>query len=380
MRLETIFANAQIVLRDAVITGSVVVRDGTIAAIGDDAASAPGAIDCEGDFLFPGLVELHTDNLEKHVTPRPAVHWPMRAAIMAHDAQIATSGVTTVFDALTIGDIWGNPTRALFLGEMVEALDAASAAGALRAEHRLHLRAELSHSNLLATFERLAVNPRVDVVSLMDHTPGQRQFADLAVYRRYYQGKNGLSDAEMDDLIDRHREAQRLYVAPNRERVLAIAREQGFVLGSHDDACAAHIDEAAADGLTFTEFPTTPDAAEAARKRNIDILLGAPNVVRGGSHSGNVSAVDLARAGLIDILSSDYVPASLVHGVMVLHRQAGMPLPQAVATASANPAEAVGLDDRGRIEIGRRADLVRVRAVDEVPVVRGVWRGGERIA
>lgn len=379
MSVEAIFANARIVLRDEVRPGCVVVRDGMVVEIGAGSAVA-SAIDCEGDYLIPGLIELHTDNLEKHVSPRSAVTWPIRAAVLAHDAQIATSGITTVFDAVTIGDIWGNPTRAQHLGDMVSALDAASVSGTLRAEHLLHLRAELSHGNLLQSFETLAWNARVQVVSLMDHTPGQRQFADIAMYRRYYQGKNGLSDEAMDALIEKHRAAQQRHAGPNRQRVLEIARERGFTLGSHDDACAAHVDEAAADGLTFTEFPTTPEAARAAREHRIDILLGAPNVVRGGSHSGNVSAGDLARDGLIDILSSDYVPASLVHGIFVLHRDAGLPLPDAVALASAKPADLIGLRDRGRIEPGRRGDLVRVHAEDDIPVIRGVWREGRRVA
>ncbi len=377
---EMIFTNARVVTRNAVVAGTVVVCRGQICEISDAASYAAGAIDCDGDYLLPGLIELHTDNLEKHVTPRPAVHWPTRAAVMAHDAQIATSGITTVFDALTIGDIWGNPTRAMFLRDMVEALDAASSAGALRAEHLLHLRAELSHANLMETFEALADHPRVRVVSLMDHTPGQRQFADLAVYRRYYQGRNGLTDAAMDALIAQHREAQRRHAGPNRQRVLELSRSRGFTLGSHDDACAAHVDEAAADGLTFTEFPTTPEAACSARAQRIAILLGAPNVVRGGSHSGNVSALNLASEGLIDVLSSDYVPASLMHAIMILHRGSNMPLPDAVALASASPAELLGLDDRGRIEPGRRADLVRVHGDQDFPVIRAVWRQGERVA
>lgn len=379
MSTEQVFINASIVLRDSVHTGCVVVRDGRIAELGTHSAVS-GAIDCEGDHLLPGLIELHTDNLEKHVSPRPAVTWPIRAAVLAHDAQIATSGITTVFDAVTIGDIWGNPTRAMHLREMVSALDAASTSGTLRAEHLLHLRAELSHANLLESFETLAYNPRVLVVSLMDHTPGQRQFADIGMYRRYYQGKNGLTDEAMDALIEKHREAQRLHAGPNRQRVLEIARERGFTIGSHDDACAAHVEEAAADGVSFTEFPTTPEAARAARAHGVDILLGAPNVVRGGSHSGNVAAGSLARDGLIDILSSDYVPASLVHGIFVLNRSAGLTLPEAAALASAEPAELLGLEDRGCIEPGRRADLVRVHAAEDIPVIRGVWREGRRIA
>jgi alpha-D-ribose 1-methylphosphonate 5-triphosphate diphosphatase len=380
MSYETILANARIVLPTDVVTGTLVVRGGRIAEICEGRGVAYGAVDCGGDLVLPGLIELHTDNLEKHVSPRPGVTWPLPGAVMAHDSQIAAAGITTVCDALTIGDLWGNPARSVALRGLVQALDETASAGALRSEHFVHLRAELSHGNLLDTFASLADHPRVKVVTLMDHTPGQRQFADVAQYRRYYQGKNGVSDTEMDALLERHREAQRRNAVPNRARIVEIARGRDVLIGSHDDACADHVAEAAACGAAFTEFPTTPEAADAAHARGIAILLGAPNVVRGGSHSGNVSALDLARADRIDVLSSDYVPSSLIHGVLRLHRDGGMTLPAAVATATATPAALLGLKDRGQLATGTRADILRISDESDVPVVRAVWREGTRVA
>ena len=380
MSYETVLANARIVAGDEVVAGCLVVRGGRISEIASGPCGVHGAIDCGGDLVMPGMIELHTDNLEKHVAPRPGVAWPLASAVMAHDAQIAAAGITTVCDALTIGDIWGNPARAVVLRDLVAAIEATGRAGALRASHLVHLRAEVSHGNLLQAFEDLAAHPLARVVTLMDHTPGQRQFADVNQYRRYYQGKNGISDAEMDAILERHREAQLRNALPNRARVVEIARARGFLVGSHDDACAAHVSEAAACGARFTEFPTTTEAADSAHGQGIAILLGAPNVVRGGSHSGNVSALDLARADRIDVLSSDYVPASLIHGVIRLHRDAGISLAAAVATATAAPARLLGLSDRGQIAIGRRADLLRVDDRPETPVIRAVWREGARVA
>jgi alpha-D-ribose 1-methylphosphonate 5-triphosphate diphosphatase len=184
----------------------------------------------------------------------------------------------------------------------------------------------------------------------------------------------------MDAWIAKHKESQRRHAGVNRKRVLELARARSVALGSHDDATPDHIREAAEDRMSFTEFPTTEAAAVEARLQGIDILLGAPNVVRGKSHSGNASALDLARVGLLDILSSDYVPSSLMYAVVILHRMAGLSLPRAVATATRNPARLLGLDDRGEIAIGRRADLVRVNDGGEVPVIRTVWRAGERVA
>lgn len=380
MTEDLVLANARIVAGRGVVHGSLAARNGRIVDIAEGPCRVAAAIDCGGDLVMPGMIELHTDNLERHVSPRPGVMWPLASAVMAHDAQVAAAGITTVCDALTVGDIWGNPARAVALRELVAAIEATSCGGALRATHLVHLRAEVSHGNLLDVFEDLATHPLVRVATLMDHTPGQRQFADVDQYRRYYQGKHGVSDAEMDVVLERHREAQRRNAAPNRARVTAIAHDRGFLVGSHDDACAAHVEEAVACGARFTEFPTTLEAADGARAQGIAILLGAPNVVRGKSHSGNVSALDLARADRIDILSSDYVPASLVHGVLRLHRDGGMGLAAAVATATSTPARLLGLDDRGEIAIGRRADILRVNDRPETPVVRAVWRDGARVA
>jgi alpha-D-ribose 1-methylphosphonate 5-triphosphate diphosphatase len=380
MSYETILTNARIVAPDEVFRGTLVLRAGRIAALALGRSRCPGAIDCDGDLLLPGLIELHTDNLEKHAAPRPGVRWPSLGAVLAHDAQIAAAGITTVCDAITIGDIWGDPARGDVLQDLVAALATASADALLRSDHLLHLRAETSHANLLPQFEALVADAQVRVVTLMDHTPGQRQFADEAAYRRYYQGKNRLSDAEMDRLMDRHRDAQRRHAGPNRARVAALARERGLLIGSHDDASAAHVDEAADTGARFAEFPTTIEAARHARQRGIAVLLGAPNAVRGGSHSGNVSALTLAAAGHCDILSSDYVPASLAHGMLRLTQDAGMALHAAVATATSTPAALLGLGDRGRIAVGLRADLVRLRDRGDTPVPRAVWRGGARIA
>ena len=378
-RPELVLTNARVVLPDAVVDGTVVVRDEEIAAIDPGVSETPGAIDFQGDYLLPGLIELHTDNLEKHVAPRPGVRWPMPAAVLAHDAQIAGAGITTVFDALTIGEVRQEMVRATMLHDSIAAVAAMQRERNLRAEHFLHLRCEVAHETIVDTIAELIDHELVRLVSLMDHTPGQRQFASIEKYYEYYQGKFGYTDAEMAAYINQKTELAARFSDPNRRRLAAMARARKLPQASHDDATLAHVEESVELGLTIAEFPTTLESATAARERGMAVVMGAPNVVRGGSHSGNTSARDLASAGLLDILSSDYAPVSLLHAAFLLHSAIDVPLPDAVAKVTRNPALAVGLTDRGEIAASKRADLLRVRVVEAMPVPRQVWRAGERV-
>lgn len=379
MTSELIFDNAVLVLRDRVIAGHLVCRGGEIAEIGEGRTHVAGALDLEGDFLLPGLVELHTDNLERHVAPRPSVHWPMMPALIAHDAQIAAAGITTVLDALAIVDRGESPVRGSMLHEAALTISAARQERLLRADHLLHLRCEVSYAEVVEACEHLIGSPLVRLISLMDHTPGQRQFTKVEHYYAYYQGKFGYSTADMEALVERRLADQRRYADVNRRRLVSVCRDRGLPLASHDDAMVEHVVEALDLGMTLSEFPTTLAAAALAHERGMAVIMGAPNVVRGGSHSGNVSARDLAAERTLDILSSDYMPASLLHAAFLLHANQGIDLPSAVGMVSATPARALGLEDRGELAVGRRADLVRAQLVSEFPVVRQVWRDGNRV-
>lgn len=379
MAEELRIRNARLVLPDAVIEGSLAVAGGRIAGL--DAGPAGGGIDLAGDYLIPGLVELHTDQLENHYRPRPGVYWDPMAALQAHDAQLAGSGITTVFDALRIGSDVEMPGMGDHVDVLLGAVTTAMADGRLRADHKVHLRCELPAHDVVEHFERFCDLPIVRLASVMDHTPGQRQYQAVEKYAEYYRQKLHFSEAEMAAFIaDRHHE-QAEYAERHRRAILARGRAAGIAFASHDDATEAHVAELVADGVAIAEFPTTLVAAEASHRAGLAVLMGAPNVVRGKSHSGNISAADLARGGLLDVLSSDYVPFALLQAAFVLPgRVAGVSLPQAVAMVTRNPARAVGLGDRGELAVGRRADLVRVRVMGGAPVVRGVWREGERVS
>lgn len=377
---DIVLSNARVVLAHETIHGHVVVRDGRIAAVASGPTSVPAAQDLQGDWLLPGLVEMHTDNLERHVMPRPKVSFPMQAAVQAHDGEVAAAGITTVLDAIGVGDPYDDGFRSRDQGDLLRVLDRLDQAGSLRADHHVHVRAELPAPNALALFEPFQHHRRLRLISLMDHTPGQRQWTDIEHARVYYTGKKGWSDEKFAAEMRVAPERQAQYAQPHRRWFADFARTHRVALATHDDTTEAHVDEAVALGAAMSEFPTSLAAARRARACGLATIAGAPNVVRGGSHAGNVAAMELAREGVLDALSSDYVPASLLLAAWILQREAGFSASEALNVVSRAPARACGFDDRGEIANGLRGDLVRVREVDGHPVVREVWSLGRRVA
>ena len=376
-----IINNVKLVLEDEVINGSLEVQDGRISAFAESQSRLAEAIDGEGGWLLPGLIEPHTDNLDKFFTPRPKVDWPAHSAMSSHDALMVASGITTVLDAVAIGDVRDGGDRLENLEKMINAVEETQKRGLNRAEHRLHLRCELPHHTTLPLFEKLVGREPVSMVSLMDHSPGQRQYADRSKYRDYYQGKYHLTNEEMDKFEEEQMALAAAWSQPNRQRIAAICRERNIALASHDDATCEHVLESRQLGSVIAEFPTTIAAAQASRQHGMNILMGAPNIVRGGSHSGNVAAHHLAASGLLDILSSDYYPASLLDAAFRIADDEGnaFTLAQAIRLVSKNPAQALGLHDRGAIAEGKRADLVLARRHGEHIHIDHVWRQGKRV-
>ncbi|GGH45763.1 alpha-D-ribose 1-methylphosphonate 5-triphosphate diphosphatase [Frigidibacter albus] len=380
---ETILANATLVLPDRTHSGSLCLKDGRIAEIGAGTAVPPGAIDCGGDFLAPGLIELHTDNLERHIQPRPGVDWPHAAAIIAHDAELAGTGITTVFDAMRVGSISKGTEQggdyAKYARGLASELLELRGQGALRISHFLHLRAEVCSETLIAELDEFTPEDRVGIVSLMDHTPGQRQFRDVSKLARYVMGKHGMSEAGFAEHVARLKGLRDTFGDAHEAAAVAVARRLGATLASHDDTTEEQVITSASYGIRLAEFPTTEEAARACHAYGIQVMMGAPNLIRGGSHSGNVAARDLAEAGLLDIVSSDYVPAALLSAALMLG-DIWDDMARGIATVTAAPARAAGLEDRGRLIPGARADLIRFTRAGATPVLRETWVQGRRVA
>ncbi|NVO57058.1 alpha-D-ribose 1-methylphosphonate 5-triphosphate diphosphatase [Rhodobacteraceae bacterium B1Z28] len=377
---EMILANATLVLPGETVRGSIRIEGESIAEINTGASVPAGAIDCEGNYVSPGLVELHTDNLERHIQPRPNVHWPHAAAILAHDAELAGTGITTVFDAMRVGSI---PSGAARYGKYARGLSRdlwqLREQDALKISHFLHLRAEVCSETLIDELDEFDPEDRVGLVSIMDHTPGQRQFRDMAKFEAYLKGKYAMDDdtflqhvAQLKALRDRNGELHEI------ETVKA-AHRLGAVLASHDDTTEDQVRISAGHGIRLAEFPTTVEAAYACHDYGIKVMMGAPNMIRGGSHSGNVAARELAERGHLDIMSSDYVPSALLLSAAMLGEMWG-DIARGLQTVTLTPAQAAGLRDRGELRAGARADLIRFRMRAGIPALNAVWSRGRRVA
>lgn len=372
---------ARVVLPDAIVEdASVVLRDGRIDGF-DGGAGLPEE-DFGGDLLVPGLIDIHTDALEKHFMPRPGSPWDAVGAAVAHDGALAAAGVTTVLDSLSLHGHQEGLDRREALPALIGGLDDARASGLLRIDHQLHLRCEVSFAGLLEALEPWVGHPALGMLSVMDHTPGQGQMRDLEKLRSQ---RRAAGEADAD--IEAHWAAAQAAHDPEsaaalRRAVAGVARDRGLPFASHDDVDEADVAFAAALGATIAEFPCTAEAARAARLHGLVNVMGAPNLVRGASHSGNVSARALAAADLVDALCSDYVPQSMVRGAFLLAEPPlSWSLPRALATVTAAPARMAGLDDRGRIEPGLRADLLRIDArTGPWPAIRETWCAGRRVA
>ena len=300
--------------------------------------------------------------------------------MIAHDAQCAAAGVTTVFDALCLGDLGFDQGRGQTFLDGVADLDALAETGVLRSEHFLHLRCEIPAPDMVPAVDPVGDHPRVRMVSLMDHSPGVGQYRDIPRYVTMRRKQTSMTVEQVKGRIDELLAQRERLREPQRAWLLNRIRHRDLPIASHDDDSPEEVRRNLADGIVISEFPVAMEAAEAARDAGVAVIAGAPNIVRGGSHSGNVSAADLVRAGAADAFASDYVPASMIEAAWRTVEQTGISLPAAVAMIADAPARMARLSDRGRLEAGLRADLVQIRPVGDIPVVRRVWREGSRVA
>ncbi len=376
--LQQLIANANVVTPAKVYEGGWLLVEGNrIAAVGD-AMSCPSGVsevlNARGQLLLPGLIDLHCDAIEKLVEPRPEVYFELPLAFAEADWRLAGCGITTEFHAVSLDDNEFGLRSATFVKELVEHIRANRAQ---LVRHRVHARLEVSSEQGFALLMAWAEFPEIGMISLMDHTPGQGQYATTDAYRDYVARVTGRGHDEIDQLLERKR--IQMQTAPERvARVANLARRTGRALASHDDDTLERVATWPGLGVTVSEFPTTLAAAVHAHNLGLTVCIGAPNVLRGRSSGGNLRALTALEAGVVDCLCSDYYPTSMLAAVFKVVALGLFPLEKAVNLVTLNPAQAAGLGDYGALEEGRIADLVLVAAnTTSAPRVERLYVGGE---
>lgn len=369
------------VLADRVVDGAtVVVEDGVITSISEGGPAPAGAVDGRGAFCFPGLVDTHSDGLEKELRPRPGVELPIDFALRSFEGRIRAAGVTTLYHGVGFENSERYDRSVTLANSLCDAVERRAGARGSLVDHRILYRLDARDAEgFVALRDRLSTRRAAapPLVSFEDHTPGQGQYTDRTAFERYIAGTRGLSDEVARKVVD-ELIVERDRLAANRERALPwLTSETGagrIRLIAHDPATAGDIDDAGTSKASIAEFPTTVDAARLAKEKGLRTVCGAPNVLCGRSHSGNVSAVELIALGLCDGLASDYLPSTLVGAVGVLVDRGACDVAGAVALVTSGPADTVGLDDRGRLAVGQRGDLTVVAIEGSWPTVRAVLR------
>lgn len=380
--MKTLITEVCVVTPDAVLEDAcLLVEDGVIRSL--EAGEADRVESWGGDLLFPGFVDVHTDNLEKHYMPRHGVTWDPIAAAASHDGQVVTAGITTVFDSISLHGQKDGLDRGAALPEMLCGLTRAGELGLLRADHRLHLRCEVSGPGIEAQLEPHLGNPCLQLLSVMDHTPGQGQYRDLEGFaQRLWKAEGGALEPIQARLAEQAAAHDLAGACARREAVAALAASRGLPLASHDDDSPRGVAFGKKIGCSIAEFPVDEEAAITAKRLGMLSLFGAPNLVRGRSHSGNLGARRAIELGVLDGVCSDYMPMAMLKSVAVLLCPPfSWPLHEVAEALSGRPAEMTRLFDRGRIEVGRRADFLRLRLQGEVlPLLMETWVYGRRVA
>jgi alpha-D-ribose 1-methylphosphonate 5-triphosphate diphosphatase len=376
-----LITNLRLVLPDELVEGGWLrVEGGLIAELGAGDTPRGPAVDGAGLAALPGLIDLHGDMLEREVEPRPGAHFPLDMAVYELDKRLAAAGVTTAYAALSFWDhdnrdtVRGQELVRRLVGEIHRLRDG------LLTDLRVHARFEVATPQVLPGLVELMGKRQIELLSLMDHTPGQGQYRDIEHYVGFISkwrrvGREHVEEELRERLARAGSVEERWALARD---VADIAREQGMPIASHDDDTAAKVDLVASLGATIAEFPVTLEAAAEARARGLRVVMGAPNALRGSSHSGNLSAREAVDAGLVDALAADYHPATLLQGALGLAAAGAATLPAAVALVTAGPAAALGLHDRGRLAPGLRADLCLVEERPR-PRVRAAISAGRPI-
>jgi len=375
--MKTYLTHARIVLSDSIIEdGAVLIEDGKIAAINPEQVSDAKTLDLKGKTLMPGMIDLHCDALEKEVEPRPNVHFPLDFACAQADKRNASAGITTVYHALSFAHEELGVRSNDFAAEIARAVHDWQPHGLI--DNRVHCRYEITDETGLPVLKQLLADNAMHLISMMDHTPGQGQFKDMAAYRNYLTRTYKKTADEVEVILERKLEAATGAFARMQELAFA-AHAAGISVASHDDDSTERVETMSSIGADISEFPISLEAAQAAKAAGMSTIFGAPNILRGKSQSGSMKAIEAIHEGVAECLCADYSPASLIVSVFRIPEVSDLDLPAAIRLVTRNPAKAARLDDRGEIVVGKRADLIAVGMPAGLPQVTDVWSKGASV-
>jgi alpha-D-ribose 1-methylphosphonate 5-triphosphate diphosphatase len=394
--------NGKLVLSDRVVAGAIAINEGRIHDIVEaeitkpDGEAVPSAvadaacegflkehpeaavIDANGNYVLPGLVDIHCDAIEKEVQPRPNTLFPLPLALMEFERKLPVHGITTMYHSLSLGvglSLRGDH----YLTGMVDLIGEYSKRRSM-IRNLIHLRFEVSHHAGLPIAERYVQEGAVHYLSFMDHSPGMGQYRKAGSFERYVMKNQGVTMDEVRTIVEELAE-RRQAVDRDRLRALAeLARERGIAVASHDDDTPEQVELSIGLGAGVSEFPISMETAHYASGRGMRVCVGAPNIVRGISHDGNLSAIEAIGEGAADLICSDYHPSSMLSAIFKLAETGAADLPSAVRMASLHPAQAMMIDDRvGSIERGKSADIIIVGRYESMPWVTDAIVGGVRV-
>lgn len=329
----------------------VVIEDGIITDISNHTNST--ALEMGDMLITPGFVDVHSDAIEKELEPRPGAFFPVEQSIAEMDRKLAMAGVTTMFHAIAFETRKASELRKTEFSEnMIRTLKRMNSER-LRVDNRIHARFEVSSLDSVPTIEALLQDKLVDLFSVMDHAPGQGQFKCESKWEEFYGKSYKMTQEELANL-----KAKKL----NKDeetilRLINLALEKNVSIASHDDCSIEKVKEMTDLGITISEFPLSLEVAQYAKECGLYTGMGAPNIVRGGSQSGNIAAKELVINNVCDYLCSDYHPMSLLNAVYVMRDTLNLPLEEGFKMVTSNPARMSGLTDRGEISVGKRADI-----------------------
>ncbi|HIY04185.1 MAG TPA: phosphonate metabolism protein PhnM [Candidatus Anaerotignum merdipullorum] len=378
-----VIKNGRLVLPDSIVDGKyLVVEEDRIQSIAETIpAKADKVIDAHGRFVTPGFIDIHSDRIEQFILPRPTAQFDFELALKECERELLHQGITTMYHSLSLykDERFGkSPLRTLkSVQEMAELIRDIHERFHLL-HHRFHLRIEIDNLDAYDIARDMITKGMVHEISFMDHSPGQGQYRDLSIYRKTlakYQGCE-IEEFDFDGFLEREKGKETLSFE-QLQALCRMAHEHGIAVASHDDDTQEKLQLNREIGVDISEFPITVEVAKQANAMGFFTVVGAPNILRGGSHSGNMSAAEAIREGCGDILCSDYYPPAILHGIFMMHQKYGIPLPEMVNKASLNPAKAVGLGkEYGSIEPGKKADLLIIELLDGYPVITHVLVDG----